>query len=165
MEISIFIDELTDCLVEKDTGRVLKTEYQKRTTPIKSKDYRNWNFKWNIPEEKGYDIYELFIENDSTVQGRIALKIDGGVADVDIVESAPHNIGHNGKYIGVGGHLFAIACKVSMEAGCDGYVGFTAKNNLIKHYQEALGAKVLFGQRMYIDEDAARELIDKYLER
>lgn len=42
-----------------------------------------------------------------------------------------------------------------MEAGCDGYVGFTAKNNLIKHYQEALGAKVLFGQRMYIDEDAA----------
>ena len=165
MEISIFIDELTDCLVEKDTGRVLKTEYQKRTTPIKTKDYRNWKFKWNIPEEKGYDIYELFIENDSTVQGRIALKIDGGVADVDIVESAPHNIGHNGKYIGVGGHLFAIACKVSMEAGCDGYVGFIAKNNLIKHYQEALGAKVLFGQRMYIDEDAARELIDKYLER
>ena len=51
-------------------------------------------------------------------KGRISLNIDGGVANVDIVETAPHNYGHNGKYEGVGGHLFAIACKVSMESGC-----------------------------------------------
>jgi hypothetical protein len=30
-----------------------------------------------------------------------------------IVETAPHNYGHNGKYIGVGGHMFAIACQCS----------------------------------------------------
>jgi len=115
-------------------------------------------------KKSGYEIYELFVEGDNTVQGRIAFRIDGGVADVDIVEAAPHNIGHLGEYIGVGGHLFAIACKSSMEAGCDGYVAFTAKNKLVEHYKEVLGAQVLNGQRMYIDEATAHELIGKYLE-
>ena len=164
MEINIIIDSLTDCLVETSTGKLVKTRYIKRLTPIKPRDYRNWNFKWNTPEKNGYDIYELFVENNPVVQGRIALKIDGGVADIDIVESAPNNIGHTGEYTGVGGHLFAIACKVSVEAGCDGYVAFTAKNKLIEHYKETLGAKVISGQRMYIDENAAKILINKYLE-
>lgn len=81
------------------------------------------------------------------------------------METAPHNFSHNGKYTGVGGHLFAIACKMSMDAGCDGFVAFTAKNNLIEHYKETLGAKVISGQRMYIDDNAAKVLIEKYLER
>lgn len=84
---------------------------------------------------------------------------------MDIVETAPHNFGHEGRYEGVGGHLFAIACKLSLDAGCDGYVAFTAKTNLIEHYQETLNAKVLNGQRMFIDENVAKELIEKYLER
>ena len=95
----------------------------------------------------------------------IALKIDGGVADVDIVEAAPYNVGHKGKYEGVGGHLFAIACKMSMDAGCEGYVAFTAKTNLIEHYKSEIGAKVVRGQRMYIDDVTAKQLIKKYLER
>ena len=50
------------------------------------------------------------LADDDTVQGRISLRIDGGVADVAIVETAPHSYGLTGKYQGVGGHLFAIAC-------------------------------------------------------
>lgn len=38
--------------------------------------------------------YELFLADDDTVQGRISLRIDGGVANVDIVETAPYNYGH-----------------------------------------------------------------------
>lgn len=165
LEISIIIDGLTDCLVETDTGKVVETIYIKRTRPIAMKDYCDWKFKWNIPEKKGYDVYELFVKGNPTVQGRIALRIDGGVADVDIVESAPHNVGHAGQYIGVGAHLFAIACKISKDAGCDGYVAFTAKNKLIQHYEKTLGAKVISGQRMYIDEYAADILLGRYLER
>ena len=52
-----------------------------------------------------------------------------------------------------------------MDAGCDGFVAFTAKNNLIHHYEDTLGAKVIHGQRMYIDNNAAQILIAKYLER
>lgn len=164
MEINIHIDELTDCLVKRKTGKIFNTYYKKRESTITPKDYKGWKFNWSIPEKNGYEIYELFVEGDNTVQGRIAFRIDGGVADVDIVEAAPHNIGHLGEYIGVGGHLFAIACESSMEAGCDGYVAFTAKNKLIEHYKEVLGAQVLNGQRMYIDEVTAHELIGKYLE-
>ena len=61
--------------------------------------------------------------------------------------------------------MFAIACLISFENNCDGYVAFTAKTDLIQHYTEALGTKVIKGQRMYIDEFAARTLIKRYLER
>jgi len=51
-----------------------------------------------------------------------------------------------------------------MDAGCDGYVAFTAKTNLIEHYKKELGAEVISGQKMYIGELEAQKLIDKYLE-
>lgn len=110
MEIDIVIDKITDCLIDTRTGKEVKTEYRMRKTPIRPKDYKGWKFDWSITEENGYDIYELFLKDDDTVQGRISLKIDGGVADVDIVETAPHNYSHTGRYEGVGAHLFAIAC-------------------------------------------------------
>lgn len=165
MEIDIQIDKITDCLVEKSTGKIIDTEYRKRTVPIRPKDYKGWKFKWNKTEEKGYIIYELFLKDSDIVQGRISLKIDGGVADVDIVETAPHNYGHKGKYEGVGAHLFAIACQCSWEAGCDGFVAFTAKSNLVEHYMETLNARIFFDRRMYIDEDAANILLDKYIRK
>lgn len=164
MEIDILIDELTACLIQRETGLIVETDYEERQSPIKFKGYNGWKFDWTIPENNDYKIYELFVKGDDTVQGRIAFKIDGGVADVNIVEAAPHNVGHNGEYIGVGGHLFAIACQYSMDAGCDGYVAFTAKTNLIEHYKKKLGAEVISGQKMYIGELEAQKLIDKYLE-
>ena len=107
----------------------------------------------------------MYIKDEDEVQGRISLKIDGGVADIDIVETAPHNLGHNGKYIGVGGHLFAIACKISAEEGCDGVVAFTSKSDLIEHYKKELKAVEIMPRRMVIFEDAAKILIDKYIRK
>lgn len=107
----------------------------------------------------------MFLKDDDIVQGRISLKIDGGVADVDIVETAPHNFGRNGKYIGVGGHLFAIACQCSLEAGCDGVVAFTSKSDLVEYYEKELNAVEIMPRRMVIFEDAAQVLIDKYIRK
>lgn len=84
---------------------------------------------------------------------------------MDIVETAPHNYGHTEKYQGVGGHLFAIACQLNIEAGCDGFVAFTAKSDLIAYYQKVLNAQAARGQRMYIDEAAADILIEKYIRK
>lgn len=165
MEVDILIDGLTDCLVRRSTGEQVETEYRMRTAPLKPIHYKGWNFDWSKTEKNGYNIYELFLAGDDIVQGRISLKIDGGVADVDIAETAPHNYGHSGQYQGVGGHLFAIACQVSMEAGCDGFVAFTAKSNLITYYKKVLSAQVARGQRMYIDETAANILIEKYIRK
>jgi len=58
----------------------------------------------------------------------------GGVADVDIVETASHNYSPTGRYEGVGAYLFAIACQVSLDAGCDGFVAFTSKSDLVEYY-------------------------------
>ena len=165
LTVDIQIDKFTDCLVERETGIVVDTEYVERVTEIQKKDCFGWKFDWTVTQKKGYTIYELFVEGDDTVQGRISLKIDGGVADIDIVESAPHNYGRNGKYEGIGGHLFAIACQISYEAGCDGFVAFTAKSDLVDYYKRTLKAKIVRGNRMYLDEEAANILIDKYIRK
>ena len=165
MEIDVIIDRLTRCLVERDTGKVVDTEFKKRIQPIKKKDYRSWKFQWDLPEQNGYDIYELYVKGDNTVQGRIALKITGGVADVNIVETAPHNYGHTGIYEGVGGHLFAIACYCSLQAGCEGVVAFTAKSNLVDYYEKELHAVEVSTQRMVIFEEAAQRLLEMYIRK
>lgn len=165
MAVDILIDELTDCLVERSTNKIIETEYRERTNSITVKEFKGWKFDWRKTEEKGYNIYELFLKDNDVVQGRISLKIDGGVADVDIVESAPHNYSHEGKYIGVGGHMFAIACQCSLEAGCDGVVAFTSKSDLVEHYKSELNAVEIMPRRMVIFEDAAQILLDKYIRK
>lgn len=165
MEIDILIDSLTNCLIDNITGKEVETEYRLRTTSIKPKDYKGWKFNWSITEKNGYDIYELFLKDNDTVQGRISLKIDGGVADVDIVETAPHNYGHMGMYEGIGAHLFAIACQVSLEAGCDGVVAFTSKSDLVDYYKEKLNAVEVWNKRLVIFEDSAQRLINKYIKK
>lgn len=165
MDIDIQIDRFTDCLFDTWKRQTVVTEYYIRTTPIRPKDYRGWRFNWSTTEKMGYHIYELFVKGDPTVQGRISVKGGGGVVDVDIAETAPHNYGHTGRYEGVGAHLFAIACKVSLDVGYDGFVTFTSKSDLVEYYHEKLGARVFRDRRMYIDEQAAQILLDKYIRK
>ena len=132
---------------------------------IRKKDFLGWKFDWAITQRNGYHVYELFVNGDNTVQGRVSLKIGGGVANVDIVETAPHNYGHTGKYLGVGGHLFAIACQVSLENGCDGVVAFDSKSDLVEYYKKELNAVEIYPRRMVIFEDAAQVILDRYIRK
>lgn len=104
------------------------------------------------------------LENDDEVQGMIALKHirEQYYTHVDIVEASPDNVGRNGKYKGVGAHLFAIACKLSWDAGNEGYVQFTAKTDLLEHYKKELDAKMIDWHTLYIDSYGAIALINKY---
>lgn len=130
---------------------------------IKEKEYKGWKFNWKNTERSGYDIYELFIKGDKVVQGRISLKVEGGVADVDIVESAPHNYSSKGKYKGVGGHLLAIACQISLENGCDGVVAFTAKSDLVEYYKNEIKAVEIMPRRMVIfDYRKMKKLVEQF---
>jgi hypothetical protein len=79
------------------------------------------------------------------------------------VESAPWNI--EGKtFLGVGPHLFAIACKESFDLGFDGFVTFVAKTQLVDHYVKALSAKILNPKtrQLVIDTEAAKQLVSTY---
>lgn len=169
MEIDVWIDFLTDCLVHVKTGEKFNTEYRLVTEGITRKEAaqfkkNGWKFDWSIPCHKGYEVYELFLEGDSEVQGRIALKhiCSEYYTHVDIVEVSPSNVGSQGKYKGVGAHLFAIACYLSSEAGNEGYVQFTAKTDLVEHYKKTLHAKGIDQSTLYIDSLGAKELINRY---
>ena len=169
MEIDIIIDSLTNCLVDSLTGEELDTEYRLVKQTITKSDAKKlkdegWKFDWSIPHSNGYEIYQLFLKDDDHVQGMIAFKHfrDQLYTHVDIVEAAPENIGKYGKYKGVGAHLFAIACKHSWDAGNEGYVQFTAKTDLIEHYQKTLNAHLLDWHTLYIDSYGASDLIHKY---
>ena len=81
---------------------------------------------------------------------------------INLLESATFNIGKNKLYEGVAGNLVAFACKVSFQKGYDGFVAFTAKTNLIKYYEESLGAFHFKNQRMIIETEASKKLVKKY---
>ena len=57
-----------------------------------------------------------------------------------------------------------ITAQKSVEKGYGGFIYFEAKNNdLIHHYHDAFGAKIIGGvhqYRMVIDEECAQELLD-----
>lgn len=169
MEINIIIDSMTDCLVCSMTGEQKDTEYRLVSKTITKQDESNlkkqgWKFDWSIPHQNGYEVYELLLKDSDEVQGMIALKHIRSqyYTHVDIVEAAPFNVGHNGRYKGVGAHLFAIACKLSWDVGNEGYVQFTAKTDLVEHYRQTLNAKNIDWHTMYIDSYGAIELIRKY---
>lgn len=146
-----------------NTEYCLVTEVIRKEKALKLRE-QGWNFDWSIPQKMGYEVYELYVENSDDIQGMIAIKhiLDQGYTHIDIVESAPHNVGKNGKYKGVGAHLFAIACKHSFMVGNEGYVQFKAKTKLIEHYMKILNAKQINYNNLYIDQYGAKMLIDKY---
>ena len=81
---------------------------------------------------------------------------------MNLLESAPYNIGAHKIYEGVAGNLVAYACKISFQRGFDGYVAFTAKTKLIDHYEKTLGANHFKNQRMIIETQASKILVEKY---
>ena len=164
--VNIEIDKLTDCLEDKHTGEEVETEYG--SIKINSIDQRKlkkegWKFNWSkTPGE----VYALRVKGSRDIQGLISFRHEMGYTEVHLVESNPHNIGRNGRYTGVGGHLFAIACYKSRLNGNGGFVTFVAKSNLIEHYRSKIGAtQIGNSNKMYISEKTAASLIDKYLKK
>lgn len=95
----------------------------------------------------------------------MSLTIESDHILMNLLESAPFNIGQDKLYEGVAGNLVAYACKISFQHGYDGYVAFTAKTNLIKHYEEALGAYHIGRNRMIIPAESAKILVERYFKQ
>ena len=56
------------------------------------------------------------------------------------------------------------AAKMAFDLGHEGFVSFVAKSELIRHYQQTLGATQLgSSQRMFLNTKAARFLVARYL--
>lgn len=165
--LEIAIDKFTPCLEDAQTGEIIETTYS-LVTESELKQLMGWNFNWLSEDLNEAEIFKLQRKDNADIQGLIALtKFERDKAIyVNLAESAPHNLGKDKKYNGVGGHLFAIAAQRSKQLGYGGFVFMDAKNTeLVNHYRDSLGA-VLLGMphpyRMFIDEDAAERLLRIY---
>jgi hypothetical protein len=126
-----------------------------------------WAFDWYEPLKQGLQVFALITDSEpSVVQGLLALKPNSDLGclfmEITNVESAPQNKALNPqrKYIGVGEHLIALACKLSIEQGFDGYVQFKSKTTSIAFY-EKIGAKHIHNGVMYFDTLGAVNIIKR----
>ncbi|MEF2246449.1 hypothetical protein [Paenibacillus sp. IITD108] len=166
-EIEVFIDELTPCLIHRESGE----EYKTIIEPVVTSDLKQltkkqgWsNFDWKKEHlTPNRLVYKLMVVGSNDIQGLISFEVAQGYIDVILVESAHWNIGSSSQlFSGVGAHLFAYACKVSFELGFEGVIAFTSKTKLVEHYQEKLGAISIGGHLMTIETNAAKYLVDRY---
>ena len=160
------IDRLSDSIVNTISGDSFPTEVSiltKSDLKIITKKY-GWNFNWRteLKNEKSEQYKLTIVNNPNVIQGLLSITIENDHVFMDLLESAPFNIGVNKLYEGVAGNLVAYACKVSFQKGFDGFVAFTAKTQLIKHYEKTLGAFHFKNQRMIIDTQASKKLVEKY---
>jgi len=163
-EIDVIIDALTPCLLHEESGQYVNTVVKPITkndlTELKTWNATfNWSLYFNRPEIL---MRKLMVEGSDRIEGALAMQIQEGFIEVILVESAPWNIKKPKHYAGVGGHLFAIACKKSCDHDFDGVIAFNAKTRLIQHYQKTIHAELIGGTRMIVEEEGAALLLKTY---
>jgi hypothetical protein len=164
--LDFIIDRLTNSIQNTISGDSFATEIVRLTKAdlnlVTKKS--GWNFNWKKElDNNTKEVYKLVISSSQEIiQGLLSLTIEPDHIFMNLVESAPFNIGKNKLYEGVAGNLVAFACQLSFQRGFDGFVAFDAKTKLIPHYEKTLGAAQFRGQRMIIPTHAAQILLDKY---
>ena len=166
MELEFIIDNLTNSILNTISGDSFQTEIIRLGAEDLKKISKNkgWNFEWKAEfKDIEKEVYKLtIVNNHSIIQGLLSISIEKDHVFMNLLESAPFNIGKHKLYKGVVGNLVAYACKVSFQKGYDGYVAFTAKSRLISHYEQTLGAFHFRNQRMIIETNSAKILVEKY---
>lgn len=156
IQLGFIIDRLTNSIQNTISGDSFATDVLRLTnTDIKQVTKKQgWNFNWKAEiADNSKEVYKLIISSSpNIIQGLLSLTIEPDHIFMNLVESAPFNIGKNKLYEGVAGNLVAFACKFFFQRGFD---GFDAKTQLIAHYEKTLGATHFRGQRMIIPTYAA----------
>lgn len=171
--INVYIDEFTPCLKNAKTGELVQTEVIRirRKSFLKKYNKKNgWYVNWELLADEN-EIYALVVEGSVDIQGLVAIAKDENLKAIYIAWMCtnPENnklINDEVKYLGVGGHLFAIAAQKSVEYGFDGYMyGFAANRELLDHYVSVFNGEhigVLHPYQFAIDEENAAKIMEVY---
>ncbi len=164
--LNFIIDQLTNSIQNTISRDSFATDVLRLTkADLKQATKKNgWNFNWKTElDDNTKEVYKLLIESSlDIIQGLLSVTFEPDHILMNLVESAPFNIGKNKLYEGLAGNLVAFTCKLSFQKGFEGFVAFTAKTKLIRHYEKTLGAYHFGGHRMIIPTHSAEVLIDKY---
>ena len=171
--INVEIDEYTPCLKQMKTGQLVQTEVVRirRKSFLRAYNLKNgWYVNWaDLADEN--EIYALVIEGSVDVQGLIAVRKDEAASSAFVtwMVSSPSNnkqLTESVEYSGVGGHLFAVAAKKSIDYGYGGYFhGFAANEKLLNHYIEKLSAtplRLLHPYHFAVDSESAKRIMEVY---
>lgn len=171
--IEIEIDLVVNSIKKVSTNKIYKTS----CTKIKKQDLKNitkkegWKFNWRkewliaLKSElnKKTRIYKLTtVNNPRLIHGLISISIKEGFCFINLIESAPINVGSGKMFEGVGSNLIALACLLSLKEGFNGYVSFHAKTKLIAHYEKKIGTIHQGGSLMVIFPNRSRQLAKKF---
>lgn len=171
--INVFIDEFTPCLKDTRTGEIVPTEVVRvvRKSFLKKYNRKNgWYINWSDLLNEN-EIYALVVEGSVDIQGLIAIAPDSNVnaAYISWMCASPDNnkqITEQVRYLGIGGHLFAIAVQKSIDYGFDGFIyGFAANKELLDHYIEVFHGQyigILHPYQFAIDEENAKKIMEVY---
>ena len=166
IKLDFIIDKLTNSIQNTVSGDSFQTEVSTFTTKdLKQLTKKNgWKFNWKQElTNNNREVYKLtIVNNPDIIQGLISFTIKEDHIYMDLIESAPFNLGRNKIYEGVAGNLVAFACKVAFQRGFDGFLSFTAKTKLIEHYEKSLGAYHFGNHLMILETKASTILVDKY---
>jgi hypothetical protein len=154
-----------NCIVEVRTGKLVRVgvelvSYEEIKT-VHKKD--GWVFSWKQEfKNEQHQLYKLVVAGSASIQALLSIEPikEHEFIEMHLIELAPQNKGPHRRYSGIARHLAAFACKMSIDLGFEGYVVFTSKTKLIEHYKRSLGANVLFGQRMCLFPEAAKNLVN-----
>lgn len=171
--LTVIIDELTPCLKNADTGILEETEVIQLTRKSILQKYNKksgWYTNWaNLVDEN--NIYALVLKGTYDIQGMVAISNsqEYDSAFITWMCASPENnklIINAPKYLGVGGHLFAIASQISLEMGYGGIIsGYAANKKLMQHYCNVFGAEwigILHKYQIAIDEIESAKIREVY---
>lgn len=163
--VSIQVDKLTYSIEDIISGQRFETTLS-RLVPESLSEIKksHWSFDWRLeiltPDREVYKLCR--VDEPREIQGLVSLENLNDHIYLHLIESAKANRGKQKKFQGVAGNLFAFACRISLDKGYGGIIAFDSKTTLIDHYQKTLGARILFGRRLVLDPDVAKNLAFQY---
>lgn len=164
--LDFIVDKLTNSIQNTISGDSFSTDLLRFTLKDSKKTLKKngWNFDWKSElNNELNEVYKLtIINNPDIIQGLISIRKESDHIFINLLENAPFNVGKSKLYVGVAGNLVAYICKLSFQFGFEGFVAFTAKTQLIKHYENTLGAYHFGGHKMIIPTHSAKLLVEKY---
>lgn len=149
--INFTVDDIVPCLKETATGDLYDTEViriRRKSILAKYNQHTGWYVNWSkFPGD--VEVYALVLKGTNDVQGMIAVQYNEDAQGVYVLWActAPQNNiheFHQQRFLGVGGHLLAIASDLSVQHGYEGYIYAEAANrDLFEYYSKEFGAVTL----------------------
>lgn len=149
--INFTVDDIVPCLKDTATGDLYDTEViriRRKSILTKYNQHTGWYVNWSkFPS--GVEIYALVLKGTNDVQGMIAIQYNEEARSVYVLWActAPQNNIHDfhrQRFLGVGGHLLAIASDLSAQHGYEGFIYAEAANrDLFEYYTKEFGAIAL----------------------